>query len=166
MGPSVLGAFGRQKPRRAIRIVQVLKLAALGFGDFTDPGRCEQGDSQGKAHRAGNWPLNDSMPEQAKLAVAQDPAPDVLDSALPKAGTWIGVNQIRIDGKAENRTDKGLHPVCVRRCSGRNHAFAQGDYIAALDFVKAPIGPLRENMKPQVALVCGRRSLKPAGVFL
>jgi hypothetical protein len=141
MGPSVLGAFGRQKPRRALRIVQVLKLAALGLGDLADPCRSEQGDPQGKAHWAGNRPLNDSMLEQAKLAVAQDPAPDVLDPAFPKAGAWIGPDQIRIDGKAEDRTDEGLHPVCVRRCSGCNHALAQGDYIPALNFVEAPVGP-------------------------
>jgi hypothetical protein len=106
------------------------------------------------------------MPEQAKLAITKNPTPDVLNSALPKAGTWIGVNQIRIDGKAEDRTDEGLHPVSVRCRSGGNHAFAQGDYIAALDFVEAPVSLLWENMKPQVALVCSRRSLKPAGVFV
>jgi hypothetical protein len=70
MGPAVLGAFGRQKPTCALRIVHVLKLAALGLSDFADPCRREQGNSQGKAHRAGNRLLNNPMPEQAKLALA------------------------------------------------------------------------------------------------
>jgi hypothetical protein len=124
MGSPILRALGRQKPRRTFRVIKVSKLATLGLGDFADPSRREQADPQSQPHRAGNRFQNDPTPKQAKLAVTQDPAPNVLGAALPKARTWIGPDQISVDSKAEDGTDEGLHSVRIRGRTGCDHTLA------------------------------------------
>jgi hypothetical protein len=59
-----------------------------------------------------------------------------------------------------------LDSVGVGGCPGGYHTLAEGDHVTALNLVEPPGSPFRENMEPQIALVCSRGPLEPASVFL
>ena len=131
-------------------------------GDLTGAADEHQDQTQCQPHRTRHWRQHQ---ERFHLVVGQRPGPRRFLAALAQPAARVGFDQIGIDGEAENRTDQRLHPISDDRRASGDDILDQTDDVGALNAGEVPIGPVRQNVKAQIALVGAGRALEAPGVL-